>query len=340
MTTTVNNFLKNILCMMISILISLMELQFFENVEIFSFIFLIILAVTIPTVYLYFLPKNETIILFLYNIVLVYILDVFGKNIDINLFLATLFCIVLLFSQSLYTANAKKMNANNPSFVAYCLILIISLVIVAFISFFIYENVLKPNVDENNELTLLYETMDNENNKIGQDKTDQETNKNNGGGSDGGGSSAEEPPREPVNIKLILKFLIIIIICFIIIYILIRIIKYKLWLRKTLRSSAEKQIHEFYRYLLNSLSILEFKRNLNETPYEYLKVIESEDFPFSKVQFTLLTNVFVSTNYGKALISKDDYEKCLAFFYNISRTLRKKLGVRNYLFRYLIKVKC
>lgn len=203
----INNIFKNLLCLLIAILVSFMEAQFFSGTSIYSIALIVILILTIPTIYLYFLPKHETMIIFLYNIVLVYLLDFLGKDVDIKLFLVTLFFIVLLFTHSLYTANAEKTKLKNPAYLGYGITLAVILLIVSLVTFNIYEYVLKPNVNEQNQLALVYESKDISNNDISNIQKEKVDN-NSGGNGGGGGSSIDEP----INFKSLIKWILIILL--------------------------------------------------------------------------------------------------------------------------------
>lgn len=325
----VNNAFKSLLCLTISVLISLIELQFFQGSDIYSLEFLIILVLTVPTIYLYFLPKHETMIIFLYTIVLVYILDFIGRDVNIKLLLITLFCIILLFAQSLYTSNAKNAKVKKPAFLPYTLMLIVILSIVSLLSFYIYEYVLMPNINETNQLSIIKIKTPDSNSQLKEEVQD----------SFGGSGGADSGNNDVFDFKLMLLILSILLLLSILLFVLTKFIKYKLWINRTLKSCKKEQIRQFYMYFLSSFSILGFKRNKSETPFEYLERIEKEDFYFSKDEFRLLTNVFVSSNYGNEIIYEKDYSQILNFFYSISKTLRNKLGLNKYLFRYVLKLK-
>nr|WP_312666969.1 hypothetical protein [Tissierella praeacuta] len=328
-----NNIFKNILCLLIAILVSFMEVQFFSETSVYSIALIVVLGLTIHTIYLYFLPKHETMIIFLYNIILVYLLDFLGKKVDIKLFLVTLFFIVLLFAHSLYTANAQKTKLKNPSYLGYIITLVIILLIVSLFTLYIYEYILKPNVNEHNQLALVYENRNNSNeemNNIQEKEVD-----NNSGGNGGGGGSIDEP----IDIKAIIKWIIIILFILIAAYILYRIIKYRLWLMKTLKLSREEQVIIFYKYFLRALSVLGFEKSRGETPYEYMHICESQDFPFDKYRFGKLTDGFINCKYGGKSIVNGEYEEILEYFYSISKSIRENIGIKDYLTKYLIKVK-
>jgi len=333
MSITMNNIFKNILCLLIAVLLSLTELQFFDDGEIFSVVFLFILAVTAPTIYLYFLPKQDTMIIFIYNIVLIFILDVLGKNVNIKLFLISLFCVCLLFFQSVFTENAKRFKSKQAAYREYCFLLMLFLSVTVLLSFLIYNYILLPNMHDKSELTLLYENSTVEKTiETNQNYFNNSPDKNKGG--EGGGGSDEQKP--PIDILRLIAMIAIFTVCFIIIYVVYRIVRYKLWLRKTLRSPGNEQVRRMYRYILNSLAVCGFRRKLSETPFEYLALSDMDSFPFLKTEFIFLTNTFMAAFYGSQEVSKAECERCLKLFRTVPKSLINSMGMRGYLFRYLL----
>lgn len=331
-----NNIFKSSLCLLIAILISFMEVQFFSGTSLYSIALVLVLLVTIPIIYLYFLPKHETMIIFLYNIILVYLLDFLGKKVNIKLFLITLFFIILLFSHSLYTANAKKTGLKKPAYLGYILILVVILLIVSLSTLYIYEYILKPNVNDQNQLALVYQNKDDSNSNI--NNMQEEDVDNNAGGSAGGGGGSDID--EPIDFKSLIKWFLIGLLILIITFVLYRIIKYRLWLMKTLKLPKKDQVTIFYKYFLASLSIIGLEKFKEETPYEYMSYISKNDkFPFQEVEFINLTDKFVKCKYGGKDISDNEYDEILQYFYSISKSIRKSLGIKNYFTKYLIKQK-
>lgn len=331
MSTTLNNLFKNILCLTIAVLLSLTELQFFGNIEIFSLIFLIILSVTVPTIYLYFLPKQDTILIFIYNIVLAFMLELLGKDFNIGLFLISLFCITLLFCQSVFTENARRFMSKEAAYKAYCMILIFFLLLTVVLTFLIYEYILKPNLNNKLELSILFEDVNPEANDQSQSFFDNNSDENIG---DEGGGGAEEPKISFLNILLLFTALLI---CFAILYIAYKFIRYRIWLEKTLKSSNNEKVYRIYIYILDSLSLLGMQKKSGETPFEYMALCDYDDFPLSELDFSLLTNAFVSTYYGKKEASAEDCDRFIVFLRSISKKLREKMGTKEYVFKYLIK---
>ncbi len=316
-----SSLLRNILCFAIAMLLSLTELQFFENVSIFSAIFAIILLLTLPTVYLYILPKQDTVLIFLYNIILVFILDLLGRNVNIALFLVSLFCVCLLLCQSIFTENAKRFNSEKAPFTAYVLILIVALTIVSVSSYLIYEYILKPNMNDKFELSFDYEQSQ-----------EQNIEKPNEGAGEGGGGQK----REIDFLKLIVATAII-AACIILLYVLYRIMKYAVWLVRTKKSANNEMIRRIYTYIIDSLNLYGIVKTPGATPYEYLALCNEEDFPVSKTEMKFLTHIFVETYYGKKTAYKDECKRCMKFLHSISSSFRKSLGMRRYLFEYLLK---
>lgn len=334
MIINLNNLFKNILCLLIAVLLSLTELQFFDDGEIFSVVFLFILAVTVPTIYLYFLPKQDTVIIFIYNIVLVFVLDVLGKNVNIKLFLISLFCVCLLLFQSVFTENAKRFRSKQAAYRQYCLVLILFLSVTVLLSFLIYKYILLPNMHDKSELSLLYsDSTSEETVEVNQNYFNNSSDKDKGG--NGGGGSEE--PRPEVNILRLAVLIATFAGCFVILYLLYRIARYKLWLRKTLKSSSNEQVCRLYRYILNSLAACGLSRRLSETPFEYLALSDSDSFPFLKTEFRFLTNTFVAACYGRQDVSKAECDRCLKLFHSVPESLIKSIGIRGYLFRYLLR---
>lgn len=331
MSTTINNIFKTALCLAISVLMTFTEMQFFGDIDIFSPIFFILLIVTVPTVYLYFLPKQDTVLIFIFNIILIFILDFLGRDINISLFLVSLFCVVLLFCQSLFTENARRFKTENASYMAYSLILIIFLILIVMLTFLVYEYILKPTINDKNELSFMYE-------ELSPESTDESTssiqeNSNEGSGNGGGG---DENPQKTLTIilKLILAFFILTIV-----YLLYKFTMYKLWISKTLNLPNNEKIRRIYTYILNSLTLAGVGKKSGETPFEYFKDFDYDKFNFSESGFKILTNTFVATYYGTYEASDAECQVCIDLFYSISKCARKALGMKKYMFNYLLKLK-
>lgn len=333
MSPALNSLFKNILCLLISVLLSLTELQFFDDAEIFSAVFLFILAVTVPTIYLYFLPKQDTVIIFIYNIVLVFILDLLGKNVNIKLFLLSLFCVCLLLFQSVFTENAKRFKSGHAAYKKYCFVLVLFLSVTVLLSFLIYEYILLPNMHDKAELSLLYANSTAETIETNQNLFNSSPDKDKGGA---GGGGSEEPKPE-IDIWRLMTLIAIFALCFAILYLLYRLARYKLWLRRTLRSPCNEQVCRLYRYILNSLALCGFRRKLSETPFEYLDLSDTEGFPLLKTEFRFLTDTFVAAFYSSREISEGECERCIKLFRSVSKSLMERMGIRGYLFSYLLK---
>ena len=235
MSTTANNIFKTVLCLAISVLMTFTEMQFFGNIDIFSPIFLILLSVTVPTIYLYFLPKQDTVLIFIFNIILVFILDFLGKDINIVLFLVSLFCVVLLFCQSLFTENARRFKTENAAYMPYSFILILFLLLVVILTFIVYEYILKPNINDKNELSFMYEELSPE--STDESKSSLQENLDESVGNEGGGGA-----EEPRNILLFILMLILALLLLAILYVIYRFARYKLWVRKTMKLPNNEKI--------------------------------------------------------------------------------------------------
>lgn len=327
-----NNILKNILCLTIAFLVSFMEMQFFDG-DGNLIINIMILLLTVPTIYLYFLPKHETMIIFIYCIVLVYILDYLGKDVNIKLLLLTLFSIVLLFAQSVYTANVKATKNKKPAYLKYLGILILVLLLVTTFSFLIYEYILRPNINDQNKLALVYEPLDQQEEESNQSLENEVNNSSGSGGSGGGGGILDN-----IDWFKLLKYLLLFILIAILVYLMYKYIKYRIWLNNTLNLPINQQVIEFYKYFLKSLSILGLSKKPSSTALEYLKVLSSKNFPFSKDRFKKLTDSFILAKYSSQVIEQKDYEIILDSFYSISKDIREEIGMKDYLFKYLIKL--
>jgi len=207
------------------------------------------------------------------------------------------------------------------------------LLLVSLFSFLIYEYILKPNVNEQNKLALVYESVDSRQEDI-SDIKEEEINSSSGGGGGGGGSKIEEP----IDIVRILKYLLILLLLILVIYIICKYLKHRLWLRKTLKLSKKEQVIEFYKYFLRTLLVLGLGIENGQTALEYMEISKNENFPYEGGRFINLSRLFMETKYGNRDIGEDDYEEILNYFYSISRSIRKKFGLRNYIFSYLFKI--
>lgn len=316
-----SNLLRNILCFAIALLLSFTELQFFEDVGVFSAIFAIILLLTLPTVYLYILPKQDTVLIFLYNIILVFILDLLGRNVNIALFLVSLFCVCLLLCQSIFTENAKRFKAEKAPFTAYVLILVAALAVVSAGAYVIYEYIMKPNMNDKFELSLIYEQSQ-----------EQNVEKPNAGAGEGGGGQKRE-----IDFLRIIVTGFIIAVCLMLLYVIYRIMKYAVWLMKTKKSPNNELVRRIYAYILDSLGLYGIGKISGATPYEYLAVCSESDLPVSKTEMEFLTGIFVETYYGKKEAEEAECKRCMKFLHTVSGGFKKSLGMRRYLFEYLLK---
>jgi len=334
MSTIANDIFKTVLCLIISVLMTFTEMQFFGNIEIFSPLFLILLSFTVPTIYLYFLPKQDSVLIFIFNIVLVFILDFFGKDVNIGLFLISLFCVVLLFCQSLFTENVRRFKSEKAAYEAYSFVLILFLLVVVVLTFLVYEYILKPNINDKNELSITYE-------ELSPESMDKSTfffqeNSDESMGNEGGGGGAEDPE----NILAFILKLISALLILAVFYLIYRVVRYKLWVRKTLRSSNNEMIRRIYLYILNSLTLVGLRKKYGQTPFEYLEGFDYDKFNFSESGFRILTNTFVSTYYGKHEASDSECRVCIDLFRSVSKCAREALGTKKYMFNYLTKCYC
>jgi len=317
-----SNFFRNILCFVIALLLSFTELQFFENTGVFSLIFTIILLLTLPTVYLYILPKQDTVLIFLYNIILVFILDLLGRNVNIALFLTSLFCVCLLLCQAIFAENAKRFNAEGVPFLIYVLILVIAMTLVSVGTYAIFEYILKPNMNDKLELSLMYEQEPEQN-------FENPSNENKGGGSQ----------KNKIDILKLFIAAIAFTACFAVLYIIYRLMQYTLWLFKTKKSANNELVRRIYVYITDSLSLHGIEKGSEETPYEYLAKCCERDLPVSKIEMKFLTEIFVETYYGEKKATDTERKRCIEFFRSISAEFKNSLGMRKYLFEYLFKKK-
>lgn len=302
-----------------------MQIQLFEDTSIYNIASVLVFLLTIPTIYLYFIPKHETMILVLYSFVLVFILDFLGKDVNIVLLLATLFSIFLLFTHSLYTANAKRTKMENPDYLTYLILLLVILFLVSLMSFFIYEKILKPNVNEKQQLEIMF--LDKESNESENELEEEDIDSS--GGASGGGSS------EPINFIQFFKIILLLFLTILIIWLLYKIIRYINWKYKLSKSSKENQVELIYMYVLNSLCILKMGKQAGETPIEYFK-FNSKNLPINNEGFKLLTNEYIRIKYGNKRLNDKHYNIIMMFFSNIYKDLVKNIGVKRYII-YLIK---
>ncbi len=308
-----------------------MEAEFFSDTSIYYPALAVLLVITVPIIYLYFLPKHETMILFLYTIILVYILDLVGKDVNISLFLVTLFSILILFTHSLYTANAIRTGHKKPNFIFYLILLTIIFGVNGLLSLGVYEYVLKPNVNEKNQLYIAFEDKSQSNEVL----SDSEQDNNSGGGGSGGAVE------EPIDWLNILKYLLLLILLFILLYLVYRFIKYRLWVRKLNKMSYEDQIITIYSYIIMSLGIVGIEKKPSQTAYEfveYLKTIDVEHFPYDLNEFFDVTESFIKVSYSGKTIDEKAYGEVKRFFKDIASSMKSFLGYRKYFTSYIFKI--
>jgi hypothetical protein len=227
-----------------------------------------------------------------------------------------------LLCQAIFTENAKRFNAEKVPYLIYVFILVLAMTLVSVGTYLIYEYILKPNMNDKLELSLMYEQEPEQNFEEPPPSTE------------GGGGQ-----RRDIDFLKLFIYAIAFAACFIVLYIVYRIMKYAVWLLKTKKSANNELIRRIYVYILDSLNLYGIKKGLGETPYEYFALCSKIDLPVSETEMEFLTEVFVETYYGERKAADNERKRCIEFLDSVSASFRNSLGMRRYLFEYLLKKK-
>lgn len=327
-------FSARILCILGSVLISMLELQFFDESAYKFIIFPVILLATLILVLIYFSSGNNAVFLMLYSIVLTFVLDILKKSVDIKILLLCLCCLGLLYAQSHFQANSERFCTPHPAFGQFFLILFICFSLTASSTFLIYRYVLEPMLSDRESFELLQQVE--EEVEYPPEAADNKAPEEASDGMSGAGGA-----HFPLMWLLYgLAAICAVAIAVLILWVLTAFIRHRLWLRRTLSSSRERQVAELYRYTLRALSVYGCPRQLHETPFEYLSTAQKESFPLPAELFNRLSGAFIYSNFGGKSVSDADYATCLLLFRSISAAFRQRLGLRTYVLRYLIRMHC
>ena len=321
------------LCLLCGVSLSALELGFFGEAPFLSVYFLIVLAVTVPAVFLCAGAKGNVFYIFMYTLVVAFLFEVIGQDTDIRILLACLFAQALLFVQTGFSVNAARFAAKRPAFGVSLVTVLICISIVSALTFLVYRHVLEPILPESEKYALLYyEPPPAPEPEVQAPPPVRPTHANIDDGSEE--IIPPEPPREPPSPLIIPAFVLALLLIFGA-YAAFRYCRHRRWLSKTLSATPEEQVFIFYRYFLRVLGVCGHPRGKSETPLEFLKRSGTDSLPLPAAEFCAVTDTFIASRYGGKKVSGRELDRCVSLFSALPPLIKAKLGRRFYYFRYL-----
>ena len=323
----------SVICLLCGAALSALEMGFFGEASFLSLYFLIVMAVTIPAVFLCAGAKGNVFYIFMYTLALAFLFEVIGQPADIRILLACLFTQALLFAQTGFSVNAARFSAKRPAFGASLVTVLVCVSIVASLTFFVYRRVLEPLLPESEKYALLYiEPRPAPERESLVPPPVAPTHANVDDGPD------EVPPqaplREPINPRVFLIFALALILLFCG-YVAFRYFRYRRWLSKTLAAPPEEQVFILYRHFLRMLGVCGHPRRECETPLELLRRPDVDSLPLPVAEFSAVTDTFVAAQYGGRPVSAGELDQYISLFSAIPPLVKSRLGRRFYYLRYL-----
>jgi len=234
-------------------------------------------------------------------------LEIANRHPDLYSLLAAMFCMALLFGQSLFHENARKMEEKKPAAASYFWILILVFAVSAAFTYLIFQNGLN-RLGEQNRLYVVLNSQPVAGLQVEKPQNNREQEKGtNGSGRQKGGAGTEKPPAR-WNLKHLAALAALLslgVLSLFLLRILWRRLARWLWLRKALSLPPEAMVLCLYPYFLWILEREGHGRERQETPYEYLKRMPETGTPILKWQFAEITALFVSVFYGQCTVSKE-----------------------------------
>jgi hypothetical protein len=335
---------RALLCLLAGGLLSLIELGFFQDAGIISPTFFVVVALTVPTVFLYLRSRESVLVLLSYALILVFLLEGMGRRIAPWHLLACLSVLALLYIQTQLMESASR-TERGPSAAGLAFpAALLCCVLVALSTFQVYRLVLAPNLPEGAKFALLTRPAPVRPSAAPERSADAPAvpTPDSGGalieGEKGEVSPPLKPPAKPIRPGALLLAAASAAACILAGAVALKYLRYRRWLRRTLAAPRRRQIAEFYRHCLRCLDRCGWARQPHETPLEYLEHAQSEGFLFPQAQFGAVTEAFLSSFYGGEEVPPDLYETCLALFRSVPRLVREKKGRRFYYLHYLRKM--
>lgn len=299
--------LRWLLFLLVCFFISLLELRFFDHAEVFSLPFALVFAATAAAFSFYYFAKKDTVFFYFYTIALLCALEITNRRPDFRPLLAAMFCMALLFAQSLFHENAGRMKEKRPPAASYFLTLVLVCAVSAAVTYLVFQYGLN-RLENERRLYAVVNTQSVAQLQIEQPQDVQEQGKGEGGSGKEEKDAGEEKPPARLNLRhlaLLLAVLFAGILGFFLLRCVWRRFARWLWMRKTLSSPPESMVLRLYPYFLWILECGGYAREPRETPYEYLRRLPETEAPILKEQFARITDLFVSVYYGRRQVSRE-----------------------------------
>lgn len=340
MKQTFFRFTGTLLCIVAGVLLSLLELRFFQGSGPTLRIFLVIAALTIPAVFLYRRSRTSVFFPLLYTVGLVLILEALGLRGKLWVPLACLFVLALLYMQTQLAESARRAgrtgsSAPGPAFAAA----LICGMLVMLSTVQIYKTVLVPQLPEKPAVTVYP-------GRTGQPEPErtappQPLSREKPAAGDAG-REARTSLAPPADWGTPLKWLLLLAAAAAAGVLLgmaaFQYIRYRSWRNRVLAAPKQRQISAFYRYFLRCLAACGCPRAPGETPLEYLRQAETEDFPLPMEAFGTATQAFLASFYGGKEVSSEAYEDSLVLFQSAPGRVKANKGRKFYYLHYLRKM--
>ena len=333
MKKTFHHAARAALCLICGLSLSALELKFFGDIPYLSVYFLLILAVTIPAVFLCAGAKGNVLYIFAYTLVIAFLFEIVGISTDIRILLACLITQALLYAQTGFSVNAERFKVKKPAFGVSLVTILICVSIAATLTLQVYRHVLQPLLPESEKYAILYyEPPPPPEPEIHTPPPAVPTHANTDAGDEP--VAQPKPPRAPLNPLLIpaVAAALVLLLCG---YITFRYVRYKRWLSRTLAAPPAEQVLVFYRHLLRALGVCGFARPENETPHELLCRTELASFFPPSAELSAVTDIFVAAQYGGKPVSDTELRQYTDLFTALPGLVKTRLGRRFYYLRYL-----
>lgn len=339
---------RNLLCLSAGVLLSLLELHFFRGAGYLSAAFFLILALTIPTVFLYFRSEHSVAAPLIYTAALTFLLEVLGRSVDVRVLLACLLILAVLYIQSRLSANESRPHTGTPSPGLTLLTVLLCGILAMGSTFWIYRDILLPNLPEGERFSLMDRRAASDRAEM-ERKTAQSSIKESPKPAPAQNQHAAlaesakktkkapalKPPSPRFPVGQVLLTAAAAAVCGLLAAAALRELRYRLWLRKLFDSPPERQVAAIYRFVLRAMAACGYPRQVSETPLEYLGEAWGENAPISSEQLRTVTDAFLLTQYGGRTVSPELWEECLSIFRDLPEQVKRGRGRRFYYLRYL-----
>lgn len=331
---------RYLLCLAAGVFLSLLELRFFEPAGIVSLPFFLILAATVPAVFLYFRSADSVAAPLTYTVALTLLLEALGRSVNVWVLLACLLALTVLYMNSRLIANLSRPNTGTSAPGLMLLTILLCGSIATASTFQIYRMVLRPNIQAGERLSLperlagLTASIPGPSESDAEQKSPPVPEQRAALAESAKGRNSAPALKEPGQPAPVFKILLVIAACAAILAAALAELRYRLWLRRMLALAPEQQIEELYRYLLRALEVCGYPRHPAQTPREYLESGGLDGAPVPRERLQAVTEAFVLARYG-GRVSPEARDECLTLFRELPGLVKRGRGNRFYYLRYL-----